>query len=83
VFHPSDAVAYVVNVFDSTVRAYGFDPERGNLTPLQVLSSLPDTFVGHSRAAEIAVSKDGRVLYASTEGTTASPFSPSIRDRAG
>jgi 6-phosphogluconolactonase len=38
VFHPGDAVAYVVNELDFTVRAYGFDPERGNPTPLQVLS---------------------------------------------
>jgi 6-phosphogluconolactonase len=68
VFHPGEDVAYVVNELDSTVTAYEFDPEHGNLTPLQVLSSLPDTFVGHSRAAEIAVSKDGRFLYASNRG---------------
>jgi 6-phosphogluconolactonase (cycloisomerase 2 family) len=68
VFHPNEDVAYVVNELDSTITAYRFDPERGNLTPLQVLSSLPDTFVGYSRAAEIAVSKDGRFLYASNRG---------------
>jgi 6-phosphogluconolactonase len=68
VFHPIEDVAYVVNELDSTVTAYGLDPERGALTPLQVLSSLPDTFVGHNRAAEVAVSKDGRFLYASNRG---------------
>ncbi|GEO18310.1 lactonase family protein [Microvirga aerophila] len=68
VFHPGDTVAYVVNELDSTITAYGFDPERGSLTPLQVMSSLPDTFVGHSRGAEIAVSKGGRFLYASNRG---------------
>ncbi|HVK89936.1 MAG TPA: lactonase family protein [Mycoplana sp.] len=67
-FHPSEAHAYVVNELDSTVTAYRFDPEHGSLTPLQVVSTLPDTFVGLSRAAEIAVSKDGRFLYASNRG---------------
>jgi 6-phosphogluconolactonase (cycloisomerase 2 family) len=67
-FHPSGAVAYVVNELDSTVTAYRLDPGRGNLTPFQVVSTLPDTFVGHSRAAEIMVSKDGRCVYASNRG---------------
>jgi 6-phosphogluconolactonase len=68
VFHPSGAVAYVVNELDSTVTAYRLDPGQGNLTPFQVVSALPDTFVGYSRAAEIMVSKDGRFVYASNRG---------------
>jgi 6-phosphogluconolactonase len=67
-FHPGGAVAYVVNELDSTVTAYRLDPGYGNLTPFQVVSVLPDTFVGHSRAAEIMVSKDGRFVYASNRG---------------
>jgi 6-phosphogluconolactonase len=67
-FHPSGVIAYVVNELDSTVTAYRLNPERGSMTPLQVLSALPDTFVGHSRAAEIMVSKDGRFVYASNRG---------------
>jgi 6-phosphogluconolactonase len=66
--HPSNAFAYVVNELDSTITAYRFDPEAGNLLPLQVVSALPDTFIGHSRAAEIAVSPDGRFVYASNRG---------------
>ncbi|WP_246498605.1 lactonase family protein [Microvirga soli] len=67
-FHPDGAVAYVVNELDSTVTAYRRDPGYGSLSPFQVVSALPDTFVGHSRAAEIMVSKDGRFLYASNRG---------------
>jgi 6-phosphogluconolactonase len=67
-FHPGGAVAYVVNELDSTVTAYRLDPRHGNLAPFQVVSALPDTFVGHSRAAEIMVSKDGRFVYASNRG---------------
>jgi 6-phosphogluconolactonase len=67
-FHPSGAVAYVVNELDSTITAYQVGRSDGSLTPLQVVSALPDTFVGHSRAAEIMASKDGRFVYASNRG---------------
>src|SRR5262249_15821096 len=67
-FHPAGRLAYVVNELDSTVTAYRFDPANGALTPFQVLSAVPDTYTGDSRAAEIAVSADGRFVYASNRG---------------
>ena len=67
-FHPTQALAYSVNELDSTVVAYRFEAEVGRLTPFQVLSSLPDTFTGNSRASEIGMSPDGRFLYASNRG---------------
>ena len=67
-FHPSNAYAYVVNELDSTVTAHRFDSQTGKLTPFQLVSSLPDTFVGDSRASEIAVSNDGSRVYASNRG---------------
>jgi 6-phosphogluconolactonase len=66
--HPSNAFAYVVNELDSTITAYSFDARTGALSPFQVVSALPDTFIGRSRAAEIAVSPDGRFVYASNRG---------------
>ena len=57
-----------MNELDSTVTAYRFEPEAGNLHPFEVVSALPDTFIGHSRAAESAVSSDGRFVYASNRG---------------
>lgn len=59
---------YCVHGDASGISAFRIDPEHGSLTPLQVVRSLPDTFVGLIRAAEIAVSKDGRFLYASNRG---------------
>jgi 6-phosphogluconolactonase len=41
---------------------------QGRLTPFQIVSSLPDTYTGNSRASEIAVSTDGRFLYGSNRG---------------
>ncbi|PWC34600.1 hemagglutinin [Azospirillum sp. TSO35-2] len=68
VFHPTNRFAYVVNELDSTVTACRFDAETGRLAPIQVLSALPDSFVGNSRAAEIAMSTNGRFVYASNRG---------------
>jgi 6-phosphogluconolactonase (cycloisomerase 2 family) len=67
-FHPSQPYAYVLNELDSTVTACRFDRTHGNLEPFQILSSLPDAFVGNSRASEIEVSPDGRFVYASNRG---------------
>jgi 6-phosphogluconolactonase len=67
-FHPSNRYAYIVNELDSTVTVCRFDAGTGSLNPIQVLSALPDNFVGNSRAAEIAVSASGRFVYASNRG---------------
>jgi len=68
VFHPSGHYAYVINELDSTVTAYSYSSNTGRLEPLQILSALPDTFTGDSRASEIAFSGDGKFLYASNRG---------------
>lgn len=68
-FHPTAPYAYVINELDSTVVACSFDVESGALEAKQVLSSLPETFTGNSRASEIAVSRDGHMLYASNRGS--------------
>ena len=67
-FHPTNAFAYVVGELDSTVTSHRFDPASGRLTPFQIVTTLPDTFVGDSRASEIALSHDGSFLYASNRG---------------
>jgi 6-phosphogluconolactonase len=68
VFNPLRPFAYCVNELDSTVTAYRFERETGSLEPLQILSTLPETFTGNSRPAEIEVSRDGRFVYASNRG---------------
>jgi 6-phosphogluconolactonase (cycloisomerase 2 family) len=68
VFHPGMPLAYVVNELDSTVTAYRFAAETGALQPLQIVSTLPSTFTGNSRAAGIAIDATGRTLYASNRG---------------
>ena len=67
-FHPSAPRAYVVNELDSTVTTYHYDPATGKLTPFQIIPTLPQSFTGDSRGSEIAVSADGRFVYASNRG---------------
>jgi 6-phosphogluconolactonase len=59
---------WVLNELDSTIATYRFDTERGALTPLQVMSTLPTDFTGTSTTAEIAVTPDGRFVYGSNRG---------------
>ena len=66
--HPAGRLAYVLNELDSTVTAYRYEAQTGTLEPFQLLPSLPDSFTGNSRAAEITVSADGGFIYASNRG---------------
>lgn len=68
VVHPGGRFAYALNELDSTVTAYRLEPESGALEPLQIVPALPDSFTGNSRAAELAMTADGRFLYASNRG---------------
>ena len=67
-FHPKAPFAYVVNELDSTVTAYRVASETGTLTPFQILSALPESFTGNSRASELQIDAQGRFLYASNRG---------------
>lgn len=67
-FHPQRPLAYVVNELDSTVTSYRFDAASGALAPFQILSALPDSYAGNSRASGIAIDAGGRFLYASNRG---------------
>ena len=66
--HPSAPFAYVINELDSTVTTCRFNAQDGSLQPLQVLSSLPSTFTGHSQASEIEVDRGGCFVYVSNRG---------------
>ena len=67
-FHKQQPLAYVVNELDSTVTGYRYDPTTGTLDPFQIIPTLPESFTGNSRASEIAISADGRFVYASNRG---------------
>jgi 6-phosphogluconolactonase len=67
-FHPGKPWAYVCDELDSTVTAYAWDSERGELRPFQVIPSLPVNFIGGNTTAEIEVAPSGNYLYVSNRG---------------
>ena len=67
-FHPTLPFAYVINELDSTMTTYQFEPERGALKPVQVLSTLPSSYTGDNTCAEVWVAASGRYVYGSNRG---------------
>jgi 6-phosphogluconolactonase len=67
-FHPSGKYVYVINELLSTITAFSYDAEKGALSELQTVSTLPRGFSGESWTAEVAVSPDGRFVYGSNRG---------------
>lgn len=65
VFHPSKPTVYSINELNSTVTVLDCsNPDQG-LQPLQILPTVEATDTRDTRAAELAISADGRFLYAS------------------
>ncbi len=78
VFHPRRPLAYVVNELDSTLTTYAFDPETGGLAPRQIVSTLPSTFTGHSRAAGTTIDANGRTVYCRATATSRARVHPDL-----
>jgi 6-phosphogluconolactonase len=68
-FHPTGKFAYVCNEMTSGVTAFSYDAEKGALTQLQTLSTLPEDYnkPGNS-TAEIQVHPSGKFVYVSNRG---------------
>ncbi|MFF7653100.1 lactonase family protein [Streptomyces sp. NPDC007983] len=67
-FHPRLPYAYTIDELRSTVTTYRWDAARGALESVQTLPSTAPSATGDSRAGEIAVTPDGRFVYASNRG---------------
>ena len=65
-FHPTRALAYVINELDSTITTYRKDGPT--LTPIQTVPSCPESLTGYSTGAEIAVDRAGRNVYVTNRG---------------
>jgi 6-phosphogluconolactonase len=69
-FHPSGKFAYVINEIACTVTAFAYDPNRGELTELQTISTLPEgeTLKPEYSTAEVQIHPSGRFVYGSNRG---------------
>ena len=63
-FHPNGRTLYVIYEEASQIATYRYDGVTGGVTPLQTVSTLPADFAGSSFASAMAISRDGRFLYA-------------------
>jgi 6-phosphogluconolactonase len=66
-FHPNGIFAYAIEE-QSRVTAMRWDAQRGVLTLIQTISTLPADFHGNSIGAEMLVHPGGRFLYGSNRG---------------
>jgi 6-phosphogluconolactonase len=62
--HPSQRFAFVLNELDGTMTSYRLDPERGQLSALHTVASVPEGFA-EGAAAHIEAHPGGRFVYAS------------------
>jgi 6-phosphogluconolactonase len=67
-FHPNGHWVYLINEMGSTMTAFEFEPNRGALTELQTISTLPEGFRGNNTCAEVQVSPSGKFVYGSNRG---------------
>lgn len=63
-FHPNARWFYSIQEEGSTVVLFDFHAETGRLMARQTISSLPPGYAGSNFCSEIAVSADGKFVYA-------------------
>lgn len=68
-FSPDGRHLYVINELGNTVSVATYDPAAATFTVIETVSTLPpEGSPVYSKTAEIAVSADGRTVYASNRG---------------
>jgi 6-phosphogluconolactonase len=64
VYHPTGRFLFLLNELSATVDVFATGP-GGTLQPVQTISALPAGFAGKPWAADLRITPDGRLLYAS------------------
>ena len=67
-FHPNGRFVYVINELGSTMTAFTYDGERGVLSEIETISTLPEGYAERSYCADVHVHPSGRFLYGSNRG---------------
>ncbi|WP_437303784.1 lactonase family protein [Sorangium sp. So ce388] len=68
-FHPSGRFAYVINESSGSITTLSYDPERGTLSAVATVSTLPEGVSAEENAcAEVQVAPSGKFVYGSNRG---------------
>lgn len=69
-FHPILNYLYVITEYSNEIYVYLLEEKDGRpaFTPVQTISTLPEQFKGVSYGSSLAISGDGRFLYAANRG---------------
>jgi 6-phosphogluconolactonase len=68
-FHPSGKYAFVINEMNMTMTPLKYDAEKGTLTPLETVSTVPEGTKGDGLStAEVQVHPSGKFVYGSNRG---------------
>ncbi len=65
-FHPNGKFAYAILELNATIEA--FDYQNGALKEIQTVPTLPKSYEGANKCADIHISPDGKFLYGSNRG---------------
>ena len=68
VFHPNGRLVCVINEMGCTLSSYSYDAQRGLLSEVQTVSTLPQNFKGQSTCAEVQFHPSGKFVYGSNRG---------------
>jgi 6-phosphogluconolactonase len=69
-FHPNNKWVYLLNELSGTVAALSYDPAKGTLSQIEIVSAMKDGFTGKNRSAAVQVHPSGKFLYASNRDDT-------------
>jgi 6-phosphogluconolactonase len=64
-FQRDGEFAYVLAEMENAITVFAYSQERGSLSALQTVSTLPKDYSGPKEAAEVVVHPSGKLLYAS------------------
>lgn len=67
-FHPNGEYAYVFGELSSDMLVFKYNSEDGSFSPLQTLSTIPDSHQEFNGGAALRITSNGAHLYASNRG---------------
>src|SRR5262249_60155288 len=68
--HPGGKFLFLLTETTATIGAYAIDKDKGTLTELQFVDTLPADFKGEAAAADLHITPDGKFLYGSERKTS-------------